>query len=104
MMPERKVWSTEDPFTAYGPFRANVEEFVDFFGSAIDLKQSNVTAHRIEVTDGESPSTTTLLVCRENAALEPPVCDQCRIIGEKFLAALACSSKQGAKHRSSDGL
>jgi len=75
-----------DSYQACGPFRTNVEEFVGFFGTEVDLKQSNVKAWSIEVLDAdvEEPPTT-LLVCQEDAAQEPPVCDQCRIIGEQII-------------------
>jgi hypothetical protein len=84
----RKIFRISDQaYQAFGPFRTNIEEFVELFGAVLDLKNPNVQAWSVEVADDDGPSTT-LLVCQEVAACEPPVCDQCRIIGEGSFSSI----------------
>jgi hypothetical protein len=87
-------WSLSDSDRSYearGSFRTNIEEFVGFFGTALDLKKSNVEAWSVNVvTDEADAAPLTLLVCQEDATQDPPVCDQCRIIGEQIYRSLNC--------------
>ena len=83
----RPVWAVEDGAVYDGPFRANIGAFLGHFGCPVLLRCSSWRAWTIDVVDvrQDSAPPTQLYVYEDIATPEePPVCDQCRIIGAKL--------------------
>ena len=83
----RPIWALEDGAVYDGPFRANVESFIGHFGRAIPLKCSAARAWVVRVVDAgqDAVQPATLYIYEDNPSAEqPPVCDQCRIIGTEL--------------------
>lgn len=86
----RPVWAVEDGAVYDGSFRANIGAFLGHYGSFIAVTCPTLRAWTVEVFDkGHSnPQLVTLYIYEDTAAPEePPVCDQCRIIGEQLSAS-----------------
>ena len=97
---DRPVWGIEDGVVYDGPFRSNVGAFVDQYGSQLLLGCCSLRAWTVDVLDPrqESAPPVQLYVYEDIATAEdPPVCDQCRIIGERQHPHLPCSVKFPAK-------
>lgn len=93
---KRAVWAVEDGVGYDGPFRANIGAFIGHFGSPIPLSSSSIRAWTVDVVDARDkcPRPVQMFIYEDAAASEePPVCDQCRIIGTvapRFRLATDC--------------
>lgn len=79
------MWAIGDGVVYDGPFRANIGAFVGHFGSPLPLTCSSIRAWTVDVSDQrqEGGSSVQLYIYEDITTPEdPPVCDQCRIIGK----------------------
>ena len=90
MAQEWAVEGQHDSCLSLGPFRVNVRTFLELYGTQIQLTDPAVQGWTVTVSHGGERCQ--MLVYQESVTDVPPVCDQCRIIGEPCHLPIAANA------------